>query len=53
MIIFVCADWGDWVIYTAWGMWWADVIISCATTLMIPFIMYVGQALSQLILPPC
>lgn len=39
MIVFVCAPWGNWAIYLAWGLWWVDVAMSCATSLTIPFIM--------------
>ncbi|EFX03431.1 flavodoxin and radical sam domain containing protein [Grosmannia clavigera kw1407] len=39
MLVFVCARWGNWAIYLAWGLWWVDVAMSCVTSLTIPFIM--------------
>lgn len=48
MFCFVCVPaWGSWASYFAWGLWIVDSIISVATCLAIPFIMYVNcEALS-------
>jgi len=37
MTVLVCADWGDWVIYMAWGLWWLDVALSLACLILMPF----------------
>ncbi|KUI54815.1 Sulfite efflux pump SSU1 [Cytospora mali] len=38
MIVFSCSQWGDGVIYFAWGLWWFDVIVSLACCISMPFI---------------
>ncbi|KAL1877838.1 hypothetical protein VTK73DRAFT_8365 [Phialemonium thermophilum] len=37
MIVFVCAPWGSWAIYLAWGLWWFDVILSVTCCIVMPF----------------
>ena len=47
MFCFVCVPaWGPWATYFAWGLWIVDSIISVATCLSIPFIMYVDPETS-------
>lgn len=47
MFCFVCVPaWGAWATYFAWGLWIVDSIISVATCLSIPFIMYVDRETS-------
>lgn len=41
MMALVCTPWGNGFIYFAWALWWVDVILSCACSLVIPFIVYV------------
>lgn len=38
MTVFVCADWGDWAIYVAWGLWWLDVVLSVLCCIYMPFV---------------
>jgi len=38
MIVFVCAPWGNWVVYLAWALWWVDVAMSLGCCLTVPFI---------------
>ncbi|EFY87563.1 C4-dicarboxylate transporter, putative [Metarhizium acridum CQMa 102] len=38
MMIFSCAQWGDWLVYLAWAFWWIDVLLSMATAITMPFI---------------
>ncbi|CAI4214166.1 unnamed protein product [Parascedosporium putredinis] len=38
MMILSCKHWGDWLIYTAWALWWVDVWFSIATCISMPFI---------------
>jgi tellurite resistance protein TehA-like permease len=38
MMIFACAQWGNWLIYLAWAFWWIDVLVSMATCISMPFI---------------
>ncbi|KAM0328078.1 hypothetical protein ACHAQA_005481 [Verticillium albo-atrum] len=37
MMIFVCAHWGDWLVYLAWGFWWFDALLSVVTCITVPF----------------
>ena len=39
MMVYVCTPWGKDFIYFTWAVWWLDVIISCACSLIIPFVM--------------
>jgi tellurite resistance protein TehA-like permease len=38
MMIISCSQWGDWMVYWAWGFWWVDVVLSLATCVSMPFI---------------
>lgn len=38
MMVFECARWGRGAIYLTWAFWWADVLVSCACSLIIPFV---------------
>lgn len=39
---FICVPaWGDWAATMAWVMWWIDAVISMATCLYVPFLLYV------------
>ena len=38
MMVFVCTPWGNWAIYLTWAFWWVDVVVSCACSLIIPFV---------------
>ncbi|KAK5998415.1 Sulfite efflux pump SSU1 [Cladobotryum mycophilum] len=40
MMIFSCSQWGPWLIYLAWGLWWFDVLVSMATCISMPFIVW-------------
>ncbi|KAK5022790.1 Plasma membrane sulfite pump involved in sulfite metabolism [Exophiala sideris] len=40
MMVFVCVPaWGEWVVYTAWGLWMADAVMSLVCALWLPFLM--------------
>jgi tellurite resistance protein TehA-like permease len=40
MVVFICSPiWGNWVVYTAWGMWIADAIVSVVIAFYLPFIL--------------
>ncbi|CAK7267639.1 Plasma membrane sulfite pump involved in sulfite metabolism [Sporothrix epigloea] len=57
MMAFVCKPWGDGFIYFAWALWWVDVVLSCACSLVIPFIVVhhhrnqLSQMTAALLLP--
>ncbi|EPE09986.1 c4-dicarboxylate transporter malic acid transport [Ophiostoma piceae UAMH 11346] len=38
MMVFECARWGRGAIYLTWAFWWADVLVACACSLIIPFV---------------
>ena len=38
MMVFECARWGHGAIYLTWAFWWADVLVACACSLIIPFV---------------
>ncbi|KJZ79299.1 hypothetical protein HIM_01450 [Hirsutella minnesotensis 3608] len=38
MMILCCEHWGSWLVYLAWGFWWADAALSMATCISMPFI---------------
>jgi len=38
MMVLACSHWGEWLIYTAWVLWWVDVWLSLATCISMPFI---------------
>ncbi|CAK7217207.1 Plasma membrane sulfite pump involved in sulfite metabolism [Sporothrix bragantina] len=38
MMVLVCSPWGNAFIYFTWALWWLDVILSCACSLIIPFV---------------
>ncbi|KAJ9485081.1 hypothetical protein VN97_g8275 [Penicillium thymicola] len=49
MICYVCVPvWGDWVVYFAWALWIADVVVSIMTCFGIPFIVMTRKADSNL-----
>ncbi|KAK5262444.1 Plasma membrane sulfite pump involved in sulfite metabolism [Exophiala xenobiotica] len=40
MMVLVCVPaWGEWVVYTAWGLWMADAALSLICALYLPFIL--------------
>ncbi|KAI1614515.1 voltage-dependent anion channel-domain-containing protein [Exophiala viscosa] len=40
MMVFVCVPaWGEWVVYTAWGLWMADAVMSLICALWLPFLL--------------
>ncbi|KIV78283.1 hypothetical protein PV11_10012 [Exophiala sideris] len=40
MMVFVCVPaWGEWVVYTAWGLWMADAVMSLVCALWLPFLL--------------
>ncbi|CAK7270601.1 Plasma membrane sulfite pump involved in sulfite metabolism [Sporothrix epigloea] len=57
MMALVCTPWGNGFIYFAWALWWVDVIMSCACSLVIPFIVVhhhrnqLSQMTAALLLP--
>lgn len=38
MLVFSCRQWGNWLVYVAWALWWVDVLCSIATAISMPFI---------------
>lgn len=38
MTVLSCSQWGDGVVYFAWGLWWFDVVVSLACCISMPFI---------------
>lgn len=38
MIVLSCSQWGEGVVYLAWGLWWFDVVVSLACCVSMPFI---------------
>ncbi|KAM4056753.1 voltage-dependent anion channel domain-containing protein [Hirsutella rhossiliensis] len=38
MMILSCAHWGPWLVHVAWAFWWADVLLSMATCISMPFV---------------
>ena len=41
MICFVCVPaWGQGAAILAWTLWWIDVVLSLATNMYMPFVMY-------------
>jgi tellurite resistance protein TehA-like permease len=40
MAVYVCAPWGNGAINFIWAVWWIDAVLSMASCLVLPFLMY-------------
>ncbi|KAL5604817.1 hypothetical protein BROUX41_001845 [Berkeleyomyces rouxiae] len=38
MLALSCSHWGKWLAYTAWALWWVNVVLAVATCVGIPFV---------------
>lgn len=51
MFALVCSQWGSWVAYMAWALWWLDAALSVACCVSVPLVVLVFPTVERPLTP--